>query len=58
MRKTIYSIMMVATMVLASCGGNGTTTTERVETDSIADSVVTEVVPQVETEVLTDSVNL
>ncbi len=54
MRKTIYSIMMVATMMLASCGGK-CTTTECVATDSIADSVVTEVVPQVATEVLPDT---
>ena len=51
MRKTIYSIMMVATMMLASCGGKGTTA-ERVATDSIADSVATAVVPQAATEVL------
>ena len=51
MRKTIYSIMMVVTMMLASCGGK-CTTTDCVATDSIADSVATEVVPQVATEVL------
>ena len=52
MRKTIYSIMMVAAMMLASCGGKGTTTAECVATDSIADSVATAVVPQAATEVL------
>lgn len=52
MKKTIYSIMMVATMLLASCGGNSATSTERVATDSISEDVATAVVPQAATEVL------
>ena len=53
MKKTIYSMFVAATMLLASCGGNATnTTTTRVATDYIADSVATAVVPQAATEVI------
>ena len=55
MKKTIYSMFIAATMLLASCGGNATnttTTTTRVATDYIADSVATAVVPQAATEVI------
>lgn len=51
MKKIFYSIMMAATMLLASCGGNATSA-ERVATDSIADTVATAVVPCAATEVL------
>jgi hypothetical protein len=51
MKKIFYSIMMAATMLLASCGGNATST-ERVATDSIADTVATAVVPCAATEAL------
>jgi hypothetical protein len=58
MKKTIYSMFIVATMLLASCGGNSnTTSTEKVATDSIADTVATAVVPAVSTEVISDSTN-
>ena len=53
MKKTIYSMFIVATLLLASCGDNSnTTSTEKVATDYIADSVATAVVPQAATEVL------
>lgn len=53
MKKTIYSMFIAATMLLASCGGSTTTdTTDRVATDSIADTVATAVVPCAATEVL------
>lgn len=52
MKKIFYSIMMAATMLLASCGGKTTTATEHVATDSIADTVATAVVPCAATEVL------
>ena len=53
MKKTIYSMFIAATMLLASCGGDNTTTsTEKVATDYIADSVATAVVPQAATEVI------
>ena len=54
MKKTIYSMFVAATMLLASCGGDATntTTTTRVATDYIADSVATAVVPQAATEVI------
>lgn len=59
MKKTIYSMFIAATMLLASCGGNSnTTSTEKVATDSIADTVATEVVPETATEVISDSTNL
>lgn len=47
-------IFMIATMLVAlcACGGNSTTTTEKVATDSIADTVATAVVPCAATEVL------
>jgi hypothetical protein len=52
MKKIFYSIMMAATMLLASCGGKTTATTDTVATDSICDSVATAVVPCAATEVL------
>ena len=53
MKKTIYSMFIAATMLLASCGGNSnTTSTEKVATDYIADTVATAVVPAAATEVL------
>ena len=41
MKKIFYSIMIVATVMLASCGGNAAST-ETPATDSIADTVVTD----------------
>ena len=53
MKKTIYSMFIAASMLLASCGSNTTTTsTEKVATDYIADTVATAVVPAAATEVL------
>ena len=49
MKKFFY--VAVLALACASCGGN-TTPTERVATDSIADSVATAVVPQAATEVI------
>ena len=59
MKKTIYSMFISATMLIASCGGNSNnTSTEKVATDSIADTVATAVVPTEATEVISDSTNL
>jgi hypothetical protein len=53
MKKTIYSMFIAATMLLASCGGNSNATSiEKVATDYIADTVATAVVPAAATEVL------
>jgi PBP1b-binding outer membrane lipoprotein LpoB len=53
MKKTIYSMFIAATMLLASCGGDNTTTsTESVATDYISEEVATAVVPQAATEVI------
>lgn len=53
MKKTIYSMFIAATMLLASCGGStATDTADRVATDSIADTVATAVVPCAATEAL------
>ena len=52
MKKTIYSMFIAATMLLASCGGSTTDTADRVATDSIVDTVATAVVPCAATEAL------
>ena len=41
MKKIFYSIMMAATVMLASCGGNAASKDTTV-TDSVADTVVTD----------------
>ena len=46
----MFAVIMTAVMV--ACGGNTTTSTEHVATDSIADTVATAVVPCAATEVL------
>ena len=51
MKKTIYSMFIAATMLLASCGDKATTT-ERVATDFISEDVATAIVPQAATEVI------